>query len=668
MVKINRLFRHITLCGGLLLGMTCSFTVAADDLKALKRNYRNVLLNPTDLSDTLFVDWIEFQKERDVDVKATFDVEAIEAYLAKQKEDGSWTDVDYNDKQRSAWSPSIHCSRIEELARLYYKGPKGFRHSKRIKAAVHKAMDYWFTTKPVCTNWWFNEIGAPKILGEAFVILEEQLSPSELEGAVEVLNHSRFKQTGQNKVWQAGNVLMRAMLQGDRELVRAARDTIASEIVLGHREGIKPDWSFHQHGPQQQFGNYGLSFVNIMASYYRIFKGTSYAFSPEQTNILTSLLDKGYRWVIWKRFMDVASLGRQLNPDAQFTKAYIALFAAADLGLSGFPKNTNTLVGHNHFDDSDYTIHRTKDWMASVKMASNRVIGTELINEDCPQGFYMGDGATYYYIDGTEYYDIFPFWDWRRIPGVTSFDDTAAVPKKNARNATDRVGGLSDGTQGMACMELNRDRLKAFKSWFFTDDCVVCLGTGIRSDSVLSVTTTVNQCLQKGNVELLNGDAWEKIEGKRDFARQDLRLWHDRIGYIVLDGKCTVETGERTGSWKEAMGTYSDAPVKGHIALIDIQHGEKPRNAEYEYIVLPTASKEKVSRFDVNSIQVFQNDQTAQIVGVKGTDEYWLSVYRPGTFRIEGASVNIDKAGVYHLRKADNGLQVLKSNPFRITK
>ena len=113
MVKINRLFRHITLCGGLLLGMTCSFTVAADDLKALKRNYRNVLLNPTDLSDTLFVDWIEFQKERDVDVKATFDVEAIEAYLAKQKEDGSWTDVDYNDKQRSAWSPSIHCSRIE---------------------------------------------------------------------------------------------------------------------------------------------------------------------------------------------------------------------------------------------------------------------------------------------------------------------------------------------------------------------------------------------------------------------------------------------------------------------------------------------------------------------------------------------------------------------------
>ena len=70
------------------MGMTCSFTVAADDLKALKRNYRNVLLNPTDLSDTLFVDWIEFQKERDVDVKATFDVEAIEAYLAKQKEDG----------------------------------------------------------------------------------------------------------------------------------------------------------------------------------------------------------------------------------------------------------------------------------------------------------------------------------------------------------------------------------------------------------------------------------------------------------------------------------------------------------------------------------------------------------------------------------------------------
>ena len=75
---------------------------------------------------------------------------------------------------------------------------------------------------------------------------------------------SEFGRTGQNKVWLAGNVMTRALLQNDRQLVKAARDTIASEIFVGREEGIKSDWSFHQHGPQQQFGNYGMSFLSLI--------------------------------------------------------------------------------------------------------------------------------------------------------------------------------------------------------------------------------------------------------------------------------------------------------------------------------------------------------------------------------------------------------------------
>jgi len=52
------------------------------------------------------------------------------------------------------------------------------------------------------------------------------------------------------------------------------------------------------------------------------------------------------------------------------------------------------------------------------------------------------------------------------------------------------------GLRGMTAMELDRDGLHAFKSWLFTEDFVVCLGTGLRSDSSLRVSTTVNQCLR----------------------------------------------------------------------------------------------------------------------------------------------------------------------------
>ncbi|MFR4935060.1 MAG: polysaccharide lyase family 8 super-sandwich domain-containing protein [Bacteroides xylanisolvens] len=50
-------------------------------------------------------------------------------------------------------------------------------------------------------------------------------------------------------------------------------------------------------------------------------------------------------------------------------------------------------------------------------MASERVIGTELVNED-NSGYYMADGALYTYVHGDEYHNIFPFLNWRRTRGL----------------------------------------------------------------------------------------------------------------------------------------------------------------------------------------------------------------------------------------------------------
>ena len=62
---------------------------------------------------------------------------------------------------------------------------------------------YWFQNKPVCKNWWYNEIGIPKVLGPVFLLMKEQLSPQEKQAAVEVMEKARFGMTGQNKVWLA---------------------------------------------------------------------------------------------------------------------------------------------------------------------------------------------------------------------------------------------------------------------------------------------------------------------------------------------------------------------------------------------------------------------------------------------------------------------------------
>ena len=210
------------------------------------------------------------------------DPDIIRTFLTTQTAEGTWPDINYQDKKRSGWEPRIHTERILELVKLYSNPGSAYYHSAEMEKVIHKALGWWFATKPVCLNWWYNQIGVPKTLGNAFLLFEPQMTDEERRGAIEVMEHARFGMTGQNKVWLAGNVLVRALLQNDMDLVRQARDSIASEIVTGQTEGIQPDWSFHQHGTQQQFGNYGLSFLASMSFYSGVFAGTSLAFSDEQ--------------------------------------------------------------------------------------------------------------------------------------------------------------------------------------------------------------------------------------------------------------------------------------------------------------------------------------------------------------------------------------------------
>lgn len=54
-------------------------------------------------------------------------------------------------------------------------------------------------------------------------------------------------------------------------------------------------------------------------------------------------------------------------------------------------------------------------------MASDRIIGTEMMNGDNMKGYYMADGATYIYKDGKEYLDIFSSLGLAEVTGSNSF-------------------------------------------------------------------------------------------------------------------------------------------------------------------------------------------------------------------------------------------------------
>jgi chondroitin AC lyase len=501
-----------------------------------------------------------------------------------------------------------------------------------VNNALHSGINFWIEKKLVSPNWWHNEIGIPKTMGLVFILFKNELTPKEKMGCLEIMNHSKIGKTGQNKVWLSGNVLMRGILDNNFTLIKTARDAISSELKVGHSEGITSEWCFHQHGSQQQLGNYGLSFLLDMSFYNYLFNGTTLAFTTEQSNLLYALFAESYRWIVWKGHWDINGLNRQLFKNADKQKTLSLAIAANTLTKTTdsitqnqlhlfikqhliAPHKPNQIVGYKHFSLSDYTLFRTTNWMASLRMASKQVIGVEKVNEDNLKGFYMADGALYTYVNGDEYHNIFPCWDWRKIPGTTTYNSLNDVPKnfKNANNDGVLVNGRPIGDGGFTTMELKKDKLNAIKSWAFTPQFIVCVGSDIKTDSTLQAMTTVDQRLQKCDVLHLKNNKWITLHNTSVQKSGVRRYFHHNTGYIILKGGlCEVKIHRAKGKWSDVMGIYKPEMVEKDIFSIAIKHAI--RNRQYMYIVIPNTTKEKVEHFDVSHLKFKKNHQSHTII------------------------------------------------------
>lgn len=631
-----------------------------DSVALIKQNYLNALINKDAGKKEILKSLSAISPQEEVSDQNVIELQQQYPISAKEiarlitslKEDGSWTDINYDDTKRSGWEPKIHAERILKLTKYYYQKKQALSsaESYRIKDGIHKAMAFWFGRKPVCKNWWYNQIGIPRTLGPAFLLFEQEMSEKERQEAIKVMLNSKFGMTGQNKVWLAGNVLLRALLQNDWELTKEAQNAISSEIMLGQKEGIKEDWSFHQHGAQQQFGNYGLSFICNMSFYSEIFAGTPLAFSQEQQDILTSLLLEGYQWIVWRGYWDVNALNRQLFKNADIDKTFNLSFAASSLLKGSEPANAdkirkminrnslhnsspNAFTGYKHFYESDYTLHRTPHWMASLRMASNRVIGTELVNEDNLKGYYMADGALYTYVRGNEYHNIFPFWNWRRIPGITTYESNAPIPDPNrtdARNKSSYVGGTSYKETGITAMQLNRNGLTANKAWIFTDDYILCIGGNIQSDSAATILTSIDQRFKKGKV----------------WSYQDRRFFHDNTGYILLQADtCVAMTEKKQGQWHDFMGMYKPVMLQDEIFSIYIKH-RKDQPAAYTYLILPGSSRKLTRNFATDAIRILQNNDRMQAVVIGKL--CYVAAYQETSIELTGKEkIQLPQPGTY---------------------
>ena len=97
----------------------------------------------------------------------------------------------------------------------------------------------------------------------------------------------------------------------------------------------------------------------------------------------------------------------------------------------------------------------------------------------------------------------------------------------------------------------------AKKAWFFFDNEVVCLGSGINSTSYAPVYTTINQCLLDDKNILLSQNKQQTTIKKGEFS-YDSPDWvlHNGIGYIFPQGgRIFLCNQQQTGSWYDINHT-----------------------------------------------------------------------------------------------------------------
>jgi hyaluronate lyase len=286
------------------------------------------------------------------------------------------------------------------------------------------------------------------------------------------------------------------------------------------------------------------------------------------------------------------------------------------------------LIGHYRFPSLDRVMHLRPGFGFGISMFSQRIVTYESINGENYHGWFTTYGMSYYYTtnDLLQFFDNYwPTIDPYHLPGTT-VDLTTLTNSQNqaVTNQQTWVGGCSlsntFGVTGMLLQDVNTS-LTARKSWFMFDDEIVCLGAGITDGSATNVHTVVeNRRLNSAgnNAFTVNGNAMPATLGwTSNLTGVSWCALDSSGGYYFPNGaNVTALRQARTGKWSDIdAGGTTTSYTRNYLSLI-WDHGVKPTNATYAYVLLPNYTATSISNYALNpEIIILTNTPVMQAVG-----------------------------------------------------
>ena len=601
--------------------------------------------------------------------------------LANMAPGGLWPDVDYADQSVGDWRAMPHLARLRAIALASQQPTHALYGAPAARQALNTGLRAWLGRKPVSTNWWHNTIGQQLVLMPVLVLAYDLLDADVARDATALLQDPGKvppeQATGQNLVWYATEQLVRGALRSDTADLAAASASLQSTLRITGDEGIQADYSFHQHGPQLYSGGYGLGFLQDSARTAAWLAGTPWGFAADRLELLADYALQGIVPLIRGPWLDWGARGREFTRDERVPRPQLVLAALKQLQLL-VPTRTQALgvavgqlgaggagaTGNRHYWRSDFMVHQTARGYLSLKLVSARTVGTESGNGENLLGYWLPFGVTYLLRRGDEYDGLPPVWDWSALPGLTAPAETPAFTGYQ-RHGQRFVGGLSDGTSGLAVMVLDKLQTTARRAWFFHGDMLVALGAGINSSHPQAVNTTLNQTRWVGPVHTDSGPA---LPSGGTLALTGRRwVWHDGITYVLLDAQAaTLRLEARRQSVNTINPALGRQGAEARVCTLTIGHGVRPVDAHYGYGAWLGAARAE----DANhapALEILAN--TVALQAVRHTQDGLVQAvfHREGTVMLDTQqSLRVDGACLVQARPKAGSWQVDVADPARL--
>lgn len=455
----------------------------------------------------------------------------------------------------------------------YYKNPK-------IKNKIINMLDLMHTyaynkkTKEE-GNWWYWEIGIPKILNDIITLMYDDISLEKREKYLKISEYfqpfakysgaspsaknstspKKRVSTGGNRADTSMICFLRGILLEDKNQVM---DGLNSVVEVGEyvtqKDGFYKDGSFIQHTNVPYNGTYACVLFEGLGNILYLTKGTNFEIKDKRIeNIYENILN-GYSYLFINSGINDSVSGRAISRDntSDITRGENLLNAIAFLCLGAnepyqtklksliksvisenknyIPKNKiikeimenkninfQKIQGSKIYGAMDRAVLKnSKGGKIVLAMHSSRISNYETMNGENIKGWYTSDGMTYIYgNDLKTYTDFWSTVDKYHLSGVTNSQNIRKNGSGEKVSSKYWVGGSGNGQESFIGMDMIswNEKTKIKKSYFMTEDGILLVvGAGLESSDGEIHTTIDNRIINEGKIYLNGKEIKENIK------------------------------------------------------------------------------------------------------------------------------------------------------------